>query len=140
MSNPGISFGVSGSAVLRAADAMLRALGGAEISILLPAVNIADDTSAQLGIADPGVEQVPLSPVVARSLPTENNGPRRRLEFLIPASPTAIAATERSIASGQALLDGCLGVLYQGDLFHVEGVTTEYFAGTAYLYRVVAVE
>ena len=119
---------------------MLRALGGTEISILLPAVNLADDTSAQLGLADPGVEQVPLSPVVARSLPTENNGPRRRLEFLIPASSAVDAATARSFPSGQALFDGCLGILHQSELFHVEGVTTEYFAGTAYLYRVVAVE
>lgn len=119
---------------------MLRALGGAQISLLLPAVNIAGDTSAQLGIADPGVEQVPLTPVVVRSLPTENNGPRRRLEFLIPVSSATDAAEERDLASGQALLDGCLGVLYQGDLFHIEGVVTEYFAGTAYLYRVVAVE
>jgi len=140
MTEPGIHFGVSGNAVLRAADAMLRALGGAEISILLPAVNIADDTSAQLGLADPGVEQVPLSPVVARNLPTENNGPRRRLEFLVPASSAADAATARNFASGQALFDGCLGILYQGELFHVEGMTTEYFAGTAYLYRVVGVE
>ena len=136
----GINFGISGNAVLRAADAMLRALGGSEISVLLPAVNIADDTSAQLGIADPGVEQVPLSPVVARSLPTENNGPRRRLEFLIPASSTSEAATAHNLPSGQALLDGCLGLLYQSELFHVEGVVTEYFAGTAYLYRVTAVE
>ena len=140
MTEPGTHFGVSGIAVLRAANAMLRALGGAEVSILLPAVNLADDTSAQLGIADPGVEQVALSPVVVRSLPTENNGPRRRLEFLMPASSLAEAATARNIASGQALLDGCLGVLYQGELFHVEGVTTEYFEGTAYLYRAVAVE
>src|SRR4051794_33603967 len=106
MTEPGTHFGVSGIAVLRAANAMLRALGGAEVSILLPAVNLADDTSAQLGIADPGVEQVALSPVVVRNLPTENNGPRRRLEFLIPASSLAEAATARSIASGQALLDG----------------------------------
>jgi hypothetical protein len=140
MTEPATHFGVSGNAVLRAADAMLRALGGAEISVMLPAVNLADDTSAQLGMADPGVEQVPLSPVVARSLPTENNGPRRRLEFLVPASAAADAATARNMASGQALFDGCLGVLYQGELFHVEGVTTEYFAGTAYLYRVAAVE
>ncbi len=135
-----INFGVSGNAVLRAADAMLRALGGSEISILLSAVNLADDTSAQLGIADPGVEQVPLSPVVARNLPIQNNGPRRRLEFLVPASAASDAATARNFASGQALFDGCLGLLYQSELFHVEGVTTEYFAGTAYLYRVIAVE
>jgi hypothetical protein len=140
MTEPTIHFGVSGVALLRAADAMLRSLGGSEISILLPSVNLADDTSAQLGITDPGTDEVPLSPVVSRNLPTENNGPRRRLEFLLPAAVVALEATARSVVSGEDLLNGCLGLMYQGDLFHIEGITTEYFAGTVYLYRVVAVE
>jgi hypothetical protein len=38
------------------------------------------------------------------------------------------------------LFDGALGLLYDNDLFHIENVTTEFFAGTAYLYRVLAVE
>ena len=33
-----------------------------------------------------------------------------------------------------------LDLLYDSDLFHIENVATEYFAGTAYLYRVLAVE
>jgi hypothetical protein len=140
MPEPVIHFGVSGSALLRAADAMLRSLGGSQISILIAATNITADTSAQLGIADPGVEEVPITPVVARSLPTENSGPRRRMEFLLPASTVTEEATARNFASGQLLLDNCLGIVYGGDLFHVEGLVTEYFADTAYLYRVTAVE
>jgi len=141
MSSTGIRFGVSGAALIRAADAMLRALGGgAEVSLLFPLTSSPDDTSSQLGLTDPGVEQVPISPVVARNLPTENNGPRRRMEFLLPASSVADEATNRDFASGQALLEAALGLLHQGELFHVEGIVTEYFAGTPYLYRVTAVE
>ena len=36
--------------------------------------------------------------------------------------------------------EGVMGVVYDSDLFHIESVSTEYFAGMAYLYRVVAVE
>jgi len=135
-----IHFGVSGAALMRAADAMLRSLGGAEVSLLFPQALTPDDTSAQLGLVDPGVEQVPLSPAVVRSLPTDNAGPRRRLEFLFPASLMASQAVAHNADSPQSFLESSLGLLYQGELFHIEGTTTEYFAGTAYLYRVVAVE
>jgi hypothetical protein len=129
-----------GIALVRAADAMLRSLGGAEICLLLPLMGVPDDPSAQLGLVDPGVEEVKLSPVVIRNLPTANTGPRRRVEFLVPASAIARELSSRNVASGQALLDGALGVIHDGELFHIEGIATEYFAGTAYLYRVVAVE
>ncbi len=140
MPDTGVRFGVSAVAVVRAADAMLRSLGGDAVGLLLPGSNMPDDTSAQLGLVDPGVEEVRISPVVARNLPTESNGPRRRLEFLLPASAVLEEATVRSFVSGGALVDACLGVSYQGEIFHIEGTVTEYFAGTAYLYRVTAVE
>jgi hypothetical protein len=140
MGNTGIQFGVSGTAVLRAADAMLRALGGDEVSLLFAAVDMPNDASAQLGMMDPGVEEVKFSPVVVRNLQTANSGPRRRLEFLLPGSAVAAEAVARNAASAQAMLDSAMGIMHDGGLLHIEGVTTEYFAGTAYLYRVVAVE
>ncbi len=80
------------------------------------------------------------APVVVRTLPTENTGPRRRLEFLIPASAVAAELASRNVASAQDLFDGALGVVYDDELFRIEGVATEYFSGAAYLYRVTAVE
>ncbi len=85
----GIRTGISGVVLVRAADAMLRCLGGEQISLLLPLVDMAGDPAAQLGLVDPGVEEVKISPVIVRNLPTESNGPRRRVEFLIPASGVA---------------------------------------------------
>jgi len=132
--------GMSSAAVVRAADAMLRSLGGDSVSMLFPLITMPNDPSAQLGLADPGVEEVIFSPVVVRTLVTPATGPRRRLEFLLSGAAVSEELTSRNVASAEALFDGALGLLYDNDLFHIENVSTEYFAGTAYLYRVLAVE
>jgi hypothetical protein len=38
------------------------------------------------------------------------------------------------------LFAAAMGLVYDGDLFHIETVITENFAGTAYFYVVTAVE
>jgi hypothetical protein len=140
MTETGIGAGISSAAVVRAADAMLQALGGDQVSMLFPLVTMPNDPSAQLGLADPGVEEVVFSPVVVRTLVTSTTGPRRRLEFLLSGAAVAAELTSRNVASAEALFNGALGLIYDNDLFHIENVTTEYFAGTAYLYCVLAVE
>ncbi len=132
--------GIFGMAVARATEAMLRALGGAEISLVFPLLQMPSDPSGELGLMDPGVEEVKLCPVIARELATPGSGPRRRLEFTVPATTVQAEVVERNVATADALFDGALGVMYAGDLLHIESVTPEYFAGTPYLYRVVAVE
>jgi hypothetical protein len=131
---------ISGVAVVRAADAMLRAIGGDTITLAFALVTLANDPSAQLGLADPGVQEVPLSPVVVRSLPSPNSGPRRRLEFLVSSTAVDAAVVSQNAASSEALFDSALGLNYDGDLFHIESVISEYFAGTKYMYKVTAVE
>lgn len=132
--------GMSKTAVARAADAMLRALGGTEIGVLFPALGLPDDPSVQLGLVDPGTEEVRFSPVIARTLITDKTGPRRRLELLIAATTVASEAADRNIASPEALFESALGVVFNGELFHIENVTTEYFGNTAYLLRLTVVE
>ncbi|MGH9539166.1 MAG: hypothetical protein ACRD3H_14665 [Terriglobales bacterium] len=140
MSETGIQFGIFGMALVRAAEAMLRSLGGSEIRLLLPRSQPGDDPGAQLGLVDPGVEEVRLSPVVVRNLPTASTGPRRRLEFLIPAAALSEELSSRNVASAEDFFAGVMGVVYDSDLFHIEGFTSEYFGGMAYLYRLVGVE
>jgi len=41
--------------------------------------------------------------------------------------------------SEYVLFETALGIVYQGDIFHIEGFVVDRFAGVAYLYRVVAV-
>ncbi len=97
------------------------------------------DAVAELGLVDPGVEQASIAPVVVRELTTENNGPRRRIELLAGRSAMAEQVSQRNVASAEVLFDTALGIVYQGEVFHIEGFLVERFEGVAYLYRVLAV-
>jgi len=131
---------ICGAALVRAANAMLTALGGDQVSLLLPATATASDAAGQLGLVDPGVQEVIIAPVVARSLPTGNLGPRRRVEFTLPASTIEMQLPTFGMGTADDLFNAALGLMYDGDLFHIEAVVTENFAGTAYFYVVTAVE
>jgi hypothetical protein len=91
-------------------------------------------------MVDPGVEEVLFGPVVVRNLVAPSSGPRRRLEFLLSGSVVTAELADRNVASAQDLFNGALGIMYDGQLFHIDGITTEYFAGAAYLYRLIGVE
>jgi hypothetical protein len=131
--------GISGMAAVRAADAMLWSLGGAEVVLLFAGAGLPADRVAELGLVDPGVEQAAIAPVIVRELATENSGPRRRIELVAGRSALAEQVSQRNVASAEVLFETALGVVYQGDMFHIEGFVVERFAGVAYLYRVVAV-
>jgi hypothetical protein len=133
-------MGISGIAVVRAADAMLNALGGDQVILLFPLQQMPDDPSVQLGLVDPGVQQVSFSPVVVRTLVTPSSGPRRKLEFLVSSTAVNAALTSQNMATAEALFANSLGIMFDNDLFHIEDVATEYFAGTPYLYKLTAVE
>jgi hypothetical protein len=132
--------GMCGAALVRAANAMLTALGGDDVTLLLPATAMASDAAGQLGLVDPGVQEVIITPVVAHNLPTGNLGPRRRIEFTLPASAIEIQLPTLGMASAEDLFNAVLGLEYDGDIYHIEAIVTENFAGTAYFYVVTAVE
>ena len=135
-----MSSGICGAALVRAANAMLAALGGDQVSLLLPASAMASDAAGQLGLLDPGVQQVVITPVVAHPVQTTNQGPVRRVEFTLPASALEAQLPSLGMGSVEELFNAVMGLLYDGDLFHIEAVVTENFAGTAYFYVVTAVE
>jgi hypothetical protein len=132
--------GICGAALVRAANAMLAALGGDQVSLLLPANAMAGDAAGQLGLVDPGVQQVVVSPVVTHNLPITNSGPARKIEFTLPASVLEAQLPALGIGTVEELFETVMGLMYDGDLFHIEAVVPENFAGTAYFYVVTAVE
>ena len=131
---------ICGSAVIRAANALLQALGGDTVSLLLPASATGSDSAGQLGLMDPGVQAVLISPVVTHVMPTGNLGPRRRIEFTLPASAIMNALPGLGMGTAEDLFNAVLGLNYDNDLFHIETVVPESFAGTVCFYVVTAVE
>jgi len=129
-----------GAGFVRAADSLLKALGGDTVSLILPGSSTASDAGGMLGLADPGVQEVLISPVVARHLATGNLGPRRRIEFTLPASGITAQLSELGMGTADDLFAAALGLKYGSDLFHIETVVPENFAGTACFYVVTAVE
>ena len=134
---------------MRAADAMLWAFGGDQVSLILPLATAPTNPGSQLGLNDPGVQQVTISPVVVRNLsglqadralPGPKSTPRLRLEILLSASAINSAVEAQAAASAEALIGAALGIQYQTELLHIESMNTDFFAGIAYLYRIVAVE
>ncbi|MGO9826420.1 MAG: hypothetical protein ACLPMG_14240, partial [Terriglobales bacterium] len=130
--------GISGAAAARAADAMLQTLGGTEVTLLFAASGMPGDAVAGLGLVDPGVEQALIAPVIVRELTTETNGPRRRIEMLAGHTAMAEQVSQRNVASAEVLFETALGLVYRGEMFHIQGFIVERLGGVAYLYRVAA--
>ena len=130
--------GISALAAARAADAVIRTLGGTEVTLLFAAAGLPGEAVAELGLVDPGVEQALIGPVIVREINTENTGPRRRIELLAGWSAMAEQVSQRNVASAEVLFETALGLVYRGEMFHIQGFVVERLAGVAYLYRVAA--
>jgi hypothetical protein len=131
--------GISGAAAARAADAILQTLGGTEVILLFAAGGLPGDAVTELGLVDPGVEQALIAPVIVREVTTETNGPRRRIELLAGQAAVAAQVSQRNVASGEVLFETALGLVYCGEVFHIQGFIVERLNGVEYLYRVAAV-
>lgn len=125
-------------ALARAAEAMLRTLGGESVSLVFPVPIAAMGTESELGLNSATTEEVVLAPVVVRSLPPKEG--RARRELLFAAIAVEAQVDVRAAGSAEALFQSAVGVLHQGSLLQIESVTSEFFGGSAYLYRVVAIE
>jgi hypothetical protein len=141
------------AASARTAAAMLRALGGGEVRLLLPVPYNTDATLQELGLATTGLEEVPVGPVVVRnlwqgttSLPAQGQrwsaAPNRaaQYELVISAEAVRAAAEARQIESGTELLNEARGIMNGAQRLSVMTITTDYCGGVPYLYRVLAME
>ena len=127
-------------ALVRAVNAMMRALGGASVGLRM-AVATADGVQRELGIAASAYQEVRVAPVVVRQLQgaaKEGDG-REEIEILI--SPTALDAVTPAVGidDGWTFLCGVEQVVHAERVFAVTDVSADRFAGLAYMYRVTAV-
>lgn len=122
----------------RAAEAMLRSLGATKITVRVLQPDV-DSTGSQLGLACGGFEDVPLSPVVVRSTAMAANE-TVKVEVLVSANAAVAAATARGVEDVATWLLEAHGVLYRNKLLHIDSVIVDHFAGSEYLYHILASE
>jgi hypothetical protein len=129
------AFG-SGLAMARAAEAMLRALGGSEVTLRFSGGAISDDAASnpRLGLGTNLTEDVALSPVVVRDA---GDGV---LEFVLPASVVDAQVELRQTGTATTLFQAALGFIHHGKLMRIESASADFHTGAAYLYRVTARE
>ena len=127
-----------GLAVMQAAEAMLRALGGVEITVLFPGTAAASSLEPGLGLQDPSVDEIVIAPVC--SVGTGMKGEHVQTEFVLAASAIDDLMATRGSDSAETFFESALGIVSGGKLLRVVSVTPETYAGTAYLYRVTATE
>jgi hypothetical protein len=125
-------------AAVRAADALLRGVGGRVVMLRIPATASAGDVAEQLGLAVPEFQDVELAPVVFRTArATVSEGKAAKWELLVSASSVLELAGSMGYGAAEALFGAAFGVLIDGVLMTVESTTAAEVGGAAYLYRLV---
>ena len=121
-----------GDGVLRTTEAVLRGAGGRSVLVRVPRPGATNDVTEQLGLATATFDDVEVAPCVVQALRTNGN---ERVELQIAARPVAMAAGGAAVELALAWFAAAAGVVLDGELLRIEGVTTRDLAGTPYVYR-----
>ena len=125
-------------AAVRAADVLLRAMGGRTVLLRIPAPAVAADVTEQLGIATPAFQDLPLRPVVYRKArATVAEGKAAKWEMLVSASVIENLVGSLTYASASVLFAAAFGVLSDDELLEIVSATEEQVFGQPYVYRLV---
>jgi hypothetical protein len=125
-------------AAVRAADVLLRGVGGRAVMLRMPATASAGDVTEQLGLATPEFQDVELAPVVFRAArATVVEGKAAKWELLVSATAVQVLVGSLGYGAAEVLFGEAFGVLVDGVLMTVESATGAEVGGSAYLYRLV---
>ena len=125
-------------AAARAADVLLRAMGGRTVMLRMPAPAVPTDVTEQLGIATPTFQDIPLGPVVYRKArATVAEGKAAKWEMLVSATVVENLVGSLTYASASVLFATAYGVLSDDELLEIESATQEQVFGQPYVYRLV---
>lgn len=127
-----------GCAGVRFADALLRSLGGSQVTLRLSDPS-AGDTPSQLGLDGPTAEDLQLSPAVIKALEPEADG-RRRIEILLSVTSLRTIARSYGVQDLSAWLLSMQGVLHHGGIMRIASVSVDEIHGKACLYHLTATE
>ena len=122
----------------RAADALLRCLGGTTVLLRLPTSAASDANAEQLGAATPSYEDIPLSPAIFRRLrPKLRDNNANEYELLISAASVHSQLGFLQLASTDQLFAMAMGVFVDGELMLIKAAAEAEVFGRPYLYRLV---
>jgi hypothetical protein len=122
----------------RAADALLRGVGGRVVMLRVPAPGDAGVDAEQLGLVTPEFQDVELGPVVFRKArATVGEGKAARREMLVSAAAVKALVGSLGYSAASVLFANAAGVLMDGVLLGVESATEAEVGGAPYMYRLV---
>jgi hypothetical protein len=122
----------------RAADVLLRAMGGRCVKLRMPAPAVPADVTEQLGIATPIFQDLPLTPVVFRKArATVAQGKPAKWELLVSATAIEAVVGSLAYASASLLFAQAFGVLVDDELLEIFSATEEQVFGRPYIYRLM---
>ena len=133
-----LSVRSSTAAPQRAADALLRCLGGRTVLLRLPTNAVNGSDAEQLGAGTPSYEDIPLSPAIFRRLrPKLSNGNANQYELLMSAAAVYSQLGVLKLASTDQLFAMATGIFVDGELMLIEAAAEAEAFGCPYLYRLV---
>ena len=137
------------AAAVRAADSLLRTVGGRQVLLRTPAPAVPDDDGEQLGLAAPLFQDSSLMPVVFRrvraKLPSSTaNATTNPAQYELLVSVTAVSALAGTCGyeSAEALFAAAYGIFLPdsdlpGLLMQIQSATWSEVGGAPYLYRLL---
>jgi hypothetical protein len=138
-------------AAARAADILLRTLGGRSVLLRMPAPATPNDATEQLGLAQPAFQDAPLAPVACRKaratisgLSTNSGAPSKlrlggitRYELLVSASAVQALVADLQSPSASILFADAFGIVIDGVLYGIVSATEEQVYAQPYVYRLI---
>ena len=123
---------------MRAADTLLRGVGGRTVLLRMPATATVGAVAEQLGLATPVFQDVELSPVVFRkSRATVAEGKAAKWELVVSATAVETVVGSLGYSAANVLFATAFGVLVDGVLMEIVSATESEASGTPYVYRLV---
>ena len=120
-----------GDGAQRVTEAVLRATGGRSVLVRVPQPGAANEVAEQLGLAVAGFDDVEIAPCVLRLLTEAGDS----VELQVAARAVAAAAGGSDLSLVLAWFGEAAGVVVDGELLRILGVSTRDLAGVPYVYR-----
>jgi hypothetical protein len=121
----------------RAAESLLRAVGGTEIQLVVSGAAAGDEDSRELGLTASESRQFSISPAVVNWLAAKP-GERARAEVTIAAGSMDDVVEAVGVSSGKDLLEGALEIIIGEQTLRIAAVQVGAAGGADYLYTVTA--